>query len=77
MFISVLYIGIIVQGMWKASFTPVLAVEKEEVLYNNLEDLLNIKFVISVEESTAQEGNFRSLSTQIFVEIMVYHLQVF
>ena len=58
-FISVLYIGIIVQGMWKASFTAVLSLEKEEVIYNNLEDLVNDKFVISVEESTAQEGNFR------------------
>ena len=61
-FRSVLYIGIIVQGMWKASFTSVLAVQKELVLYNNLEDLLKTGFTISVEGSSAQEGNFRYLS---------------
>ena len=61
-FISVLYIGIIVQGMWKASFTSVLAVEKEVVLYNDLEDLLEAGITITVESSSAQEGNFRYYS---------------
>ena len=58
-FILVLYVGIIVQGMWKASFTSVLAVEKEVVLYEDLEDLLNAGMTIAVERSSAQEGNFR------------------
>jgi hypothetical protein len=58
-FIIVLYVGIIVQGMWKASFTSVLAVEKEVVLYDNLEDLLKAGLTIAVEASSAQEGNFR------------------
>ena len=58
-FILVLYVGIIVQGMWKASFTSVLAVEKEVVLYEDLEDLLKAGMTIAVEESSAQEGNFR------------------
>ena len=63
-FISVLYVGIIVQGMWKALFTSVLAVEKEVVLYNNLEDLLNAGITISVQESSSQEGNFRCIKTK-------------
>ena len=58
-FILVLYVGIIVQGMWKASFTSVLAVEKEVVLYEDLEDLLQAGMTIAVEKSSAQEGNFR------------------
>ena len=45
--------------MWKASFTSVLAVEKEVVLYKDLEDLLEAGITIAVEESSAQEGNFR------------------
>ena len=57
-FIMVLYEGIIVQGMWKASFTSLLAVEKEVVLYKNLEDLIEGGFTIGVEQSSAQEGNF-------------------
>ena len=58
-FIIVLYVGIIIQGMWKAAFTSVLAVEKEIVLYEDLEDLLKAEMTIAVEKSSAQEGNFR------------------
>ena len=56
-FISVLYIGIIVQGMLKASFTSVL--KKEVVLYDDLEDLLNAGFNIAIEAGSAQEGYYR------------------
>ena len=58
-FILTLYVGILVQGMWKASFTAVLAVAKEIDPYNDLEDLLKAGLTITVEESSAQEGNFR------------------
>ena len=58
-FIIVLYVGIIIQGMWKAAFTSVLAVEKEIVLYEDLEDLIKAEMTIAVEKSSAQEGNFR------------------
>ena len=58
-FISVLYVGIIVQGMWKASFTSVLAVKKEVVPYNNLEDLMKAGITITVQAGSSSEGNFR------------------
>ena len=58
-FILVLYVGIIVQGMWKASFTSVLAIEKEVERFEDLEDLLEAGMTIAVESSSAQEGNFR------------------
>ena len=58
-FISVLYTGIIVQGMWRASLTSALAIDKEVVLYKTLEDLLDAEFVISVQRSSAEEGYFR------------------
>ena len=58
-FISVLYTGIIVQGMWRASLTSALAIDKEVVLYKTLEDLLDAEFVISVQRSSAEEGSFR------------------
>ena len=41
------------------SFTSVLAVEKDVVLYEDLEDLLKAGMTIAVEKSSAQEGNFR------------------
>ena len=45
--------------MWKASFTSVLAIEKEVERFEDLEDLLEAGMTIAVESSSAQEGNFR------------------
>ena len=58
-FISVLYTGIIVQGMWKASLTSALAIDGNVDPYKTLEDLLDAGFVISVQRSSAEEGSFR------------------
>ena len=67
-FITILVSGILVNGMWKASFTSALSVKKTTVLYESLNDLLNAGVLPIVQRSSAQEENFRFAKTGPFKE---------
>ena len=58
------------QGMWKASFTSVLAVKKKPPLrqynFNNLEGLNDAGVTIGVVGSSSYEGNFRDATSGAF-----------
>ena len=54
--------------MWRAAFTSALTVKKNTVLYEGLEDLLEANILPIVQQSSAQEGSFRSAKTGPFKE---------
>lgn len=59
MFITILMSGLLVNGMWKASLTSALSVEKHHVLYQSLDDLVSAKVVPMVYSSSLQEAHFK------------------
>jgi ABC-type amino acid transport substrate-binding protein len=67
-FITILVTGILIQGIWKASLTSVMAAQKTKVLYNSVDELLDAGVLPIVEKSSAQEGSFRFAKSGPFKE---------
>ena len=65
-FITILTMGILVNGMWKAVLTSALAVEKNGLKYQGLEDLLVAGILPIIQKSSASEEIFRSAKTGSF-----------